>query len=80
MPTTLARMERDAISEGRPDPRDTRSALFSLTSATREQAGLVRAKIERMSADALADIPKQNLQEYGLMLKTMIATLAKQLL
>ena len=59
MAATLARMERDAIIERRPDPLDKRSALFSLTPATREKAGPLQAVIERMSADALAGIPEQ---------------------
>ena len=79
MAATLARMERDAIIERRPDPLDKRSALFSLTAATREKAGPLQAVIERMSADALADIPEQNRQAYRLMLQTMIATLEQQL-
>ena len=79
MAATLARMERDAVIERRPDPHDKRSALFSLTSATREKTRLLQATIDRMSADALADIPEQHHQEYRSMLQTMIATLERQL-
>ena len=79
MAATLARMERDGIIERNPDPRDGRGALFSLAPSTREKAGALRATVEGMSADALADLPKADHDAFRAMLRIVIATLEREL-
>ena len=77
MAATLARMERDAIIERQPDPRDKRISLFSLTPATRRKVEAVQAAVEGMNAAALADLPEGDRAKFRHMLQTVIATLER---
>jgi DNA-binding MarR family transcriptional regulator len=57
MAATLARMERDGIVQRRPDPRDRRVALFSLTAETRAKIGALRQAVEEVNREALDSLP-----------------------
>lgn len=79
MAATLARMERDGVIERRPDPQDRRSSLISLTPATRQKLGALRAAIEGMNVDTLAGLPEADRQRFRETLLTVIASLERAL-
>lgn len=79
MAATLARMERDLIIERRPDPRDRRSSLFSLTPTTRDKIEALHAVVESMNVDTLATLPKGDRQRFRQMLQTMVSFLEHEL-
>jgi MarR family transcriptional regulator, transcriptional regulator for hemolysin len=54
MAATLSRMERDGLIERRPDPRDGRSALVSLTAAALKKVKAVENAVRSVNAEALA--------------------------
>jgi MarR family transcriptional regulator, transcriptional regulator for hemolysin len=54
MAATLSRMERDGLIERRPDPRDGRSALVSLTTAALKKVKAVENAVRSVNAEALA--------------------------
>ncbi len=56
MVNTLARMERDGIIERRPDPVDRRSARFSLTASVKARLPEIRAAIEALNDEAIAEL------------------------
>lgn len=77
MAATLARMERDGLVERRPDPKDRRSSLVSLTPAAREKLNPLRSAVERMNVDALAGFPPEDQQRFRMILENMIASLER---
>ncbi len=77
MAATLARMERDAIIERRPDPNDKRSSLFSLTPATQRKMGELKAIIESMNTDSLAALPEKDREMFRKMLRAIVSNLEK---
>ena len=74
MAATLNRMVRDGIIDRQPDPGDRRSARFSLTPATRDKVGTIRAVIESMNEDALASLAEADRARLGAMLHAVIAS------
>lgn len=78
MVATLARMERDAIIDRRPDPRDGRSVLFSLTAATRKKLPAIRRAVAEVNADALRGLPEQERRRFRAQLETMIRAMDDQ--
>lgn len=56
MAATLARMERDGLIRRAPDPRDKRSALFSLTEVAQEKFMSMQDKLRDLNKAALADL------------------------
>ena len=54
MAATLARMEKNGVIERRPDPRDRRSMLFTLSASTRSRSGEIDAAISALNSDAFA--------------------------
>ncbi len=72
MAAMLARMERDGLIARRPDPNDRRSALFSLTPATRRQLGAVRAAVEEVNREALRGLPADERRPFRRQLQIMI--------
>jgi DNA-binding MarR family transcriptional regulator len=77
MAATLARMERDRLIERQPDPRDKRSALFSLTPQTRRKIGAIRRAVAEVNEDALRGLPENRRREFRRQLHTMIAAMEK---
>ena len=70
MAATLARMERDGLIGRRPDPKDKRSALISLTPAALRKLPAVEAAVAAVNARALASLsPAER--------KQLLAALAK---
>jgi DNA-binding MarR family transcriptional regulator len=57
MAATLTRMERDGVVQRAPDPKDGRSALFSLTAATRRKLPAMRRIIAEVNEEALGALP-----------------------
>ncbi len=79
MAATLARMERDRIVERRPDPHDGRSALFSLSPATRKKIPAIRRAVEAVNAEALRGLPEDQRRQFRRQLETMIRAMDKRL-
>jgi DNA-binding MarR family transcriptional regulator len=79
MAATLARMERDGIVERRPDPRDKRSALFSLAPATRKKIAPLRRAIEEVNGEALRGLPENQRRQFRRQLEAMIRAMDKRL-
>jgi DNA-binding MarR family transcriptional regulator len=79
MAATLARLERDGIVERRPDPRDRRVALFSLTPATREKIAAVRQAVEEVNAEALSGLPTDQRRRFRRQLEEMNRAMEKRL-
>jgi MarR family transcriptional regulator, transcriptional regulator for hemolysin len=75
MAATLSRMERDGIIERRADPTDGRSALFSLSPATRASVAEIESVIDGMSEDALAGLPDEERRIARRVLDRLVATL-----
>jgi DNA-binding MarR family transcriptional regulator len=72
MVATLARMERDGVIVRRPDPRDGRSVLFSLTAATRKKIPAIRRAVADVNEDALRGLPESERRRFRAQLETMI--------
>lgn len=72
MAATLARMERDALVERRPDPHDRRSMRFSLTPGAREKIGAIRRAVEAVNQDALNGLPPDQRRQFRENLEAMI--------
>ncbi|CEJ10318.1 Transcriptional regulator SlyA [bacterium YEK0313] len=64
MAATLSRMERDGLVARRPDSKDGRSTLVSLTSAGMAKMSEVRAAVEAVNAAALAGLAPGERQAY----------------
>ncbi|HVV95406.1 MAG TPA: MarR family transcriptional regulator [Hyphomicrobiales bacterium] len=79
MAATLARMERDGIVERRPDARDRRVALFSLTAATRGKIGALRMAVEEVNQEALSALPADQRATFRHQLETMARAMEKRL-
>ena len=79
MAATLARMVRDCIIERQPDPHDKRSSLLSLTPATRKKIEQLRATIESMNVEGLADLSVEDRRKFLAMLQIVIRTLELKL-
>ncbi|HEX4112570.1 MAG TPA: MarR family transcriptional regulator [Stellaceae bacterium] len=77
MAATLARMERDRIIERRPDPNDKRSALFSLTPATRKKLGALQRAVQEVNREALHGLPEGERRQFRDQLETMIRAMEK---
>ena len=56
MAATLLRMERHGLIQRRPDPKDGRSALISLTPAALERAAAVEAAVHAVNDQGLAEL------------------------
>ena len=79
MAATLARMERDAIVQRRPDPDDKRSALYSLTPATRKKVAALRQAVEAVNREALRGLPAEQRPLFRRQLQQMILALQQRL-
>jgi MarR family transcriptional regulator, transcriptional regulator for hemolysin len=79
MAAMLARMERDRLIERRPDPDDKRSALYSLTPATRRKIGAIRHAVEEVNREALSGLPEAQRPQFRRQLETMIRAMEKLL-
>lgn len=79
MAATLSRMERDGVIRRHPDPRDGRSSLFSLTSATQRKVPEIQAAVAGMSNDALAGLSEEQRRAARLVLEGLIAALERTL-
>lgn len=79
MAATLARMERDGIVERRPDPRDRRVALFSMTAATRAKVGALREAVEEVNQEALSALPADQRAAFRRHLEAMALGLEERL-
>lgn len=75
MAATLARMERDGAIARRPDPRDKRTVLFTLTAAARARAADIGDVIGSVNDDALAGISQSDRDR----LRTMLSSVAESL-
>jgi DNA-binding MarR family transcriptional regulator len=75
MVATLARMERDGAIVRRPDPRDGRSVLFSLTPATKKKLAAIRRAVVEVNDDALRGLPEGERRRFRAQLETMIRTM-----
>ncbi|MCZ0733265.1 MarR family winged helix-turn-helix transcriptional regulator [Phreatobacter sp. AB_2022a] len=75
MAATLSRMERDGLVDRRPDPKDGRSTLVSLTPAGLAKMGEVRAAVEAVNAGALASLDPTEREAYLKALATIIGAL-----
>jgi DNA-binding MarR family transcriptional regulator len=75
MAATLARMERDGLVARRPDPRDRRSTLFSLTPTALDKVGAMKRAVEEVNQDALGSLPADQRQQFRDNLQTMILAL-----
>lgn len=60
MAATLGRMERDGVIERHADPADKRSARFTLTERTRDQAAEIMDAIRVINADAIATVSAED--------------------
>jgi DNA-binding MarR family transcriptional regulator len=75
MANTLARMQRDGLVSGAPDPADGRSTLLSLTPLGRERADAALSAAGKVNTLALADFEPAERTRFLAMLRRMIATL-----
>ena len=78
MVATLARMERDGVIARRPDPRDGRSVLFSLTPPTRKKIAAIRRAVAEVNTDALRGLPEGERRRFRQQLETMIRAMDEQ--
>lgn len=77
MAAMLTRMERDRLVERRADPDDKRSALFSLTPATRKKIPAIRLAVEDVNREALRSLPADQRRPFRRQLETMVRTIDK---
>ena len=75
MANTLARMERDGLITGEPDPNDRRSTLLRLTRTGRERADNALDAAGEVNALALSALKPAERPLFLDMLKRVIATL-----
>jgi len=78
MAATLSRMERDGLVQRRPDPRDRRAALFSLTPQAREKTGAVLAAAREVNARALGALDAAERALFLDMLARVVAALDRE--
>lgn len=78
MAATLSRMERDGLVQRRPDPRDRRAALFSLTPPARERADAVLAAARDVNARALGGLDETERALFLDMLARVVAALDRE--
>jgi len=76
MANTLARMERDGLVVGAPDPADRRSTLLRLTKAGQQRAETALSVAGEVNALALSALAPAERTEFIAMLQRVIATLA----
>ncbi|MGH6988697.1 MAG: MarR family winged helix-turn-helix transcriptional regulator [Stellaceae bacterium] len=79
MAATLARMARDGIVERRPDPADRRSALLSLTPATKAKLPAIRRAVAAVNRDALSGLPLDQRVLFRAQLETMIRAMDRRI-
>jgi DNA-binding MarR family transcriptional regulator len=75
MANTLARMQRDGLVAGTPDPSDRRSTLMSLTALGRERARGAMQAAGAVNALALSALRPAERTAFAGMLQRIIATL-----
>lgn len=75
MAATLSRMERAGLVKRRPDPRDRRAALFSLTGPAREKADAVLGAAREVNALALGALGEAEQAQFLDMLARVAAAL-----
>lgn len=75
MAATLSRMERDGLVERRPDPKDRRSSLVTLSAAAREKLPAVKEATAAVNAQALAGMDDAQREAYLAGVKAVVATL-----
>lgn len=75
MANTLARMERDGLIAGEPDPSDRRSTLLRLTPLGRERADSALVAAGEVNALALSALKPGERPQFVEMLRRVIATL-----
>ena len=75
MAATLSRMQRDGLVKRRPDPRDGRGSLVSLTPLALEKAQAVREAVVDINARALAPLSEEERRAYLSMLERIVAAL-----
>lgn len=75
MAATLSRMERDGLVVRRPDPRDRRAMLFSLTPQARAKAQAVFAAAVEVNAQALSGLMPEERTAFLGMLARVVAAL-----
>ncbi|WEX07910.1 MarR family transcriptional regulator [Chelativorans sp. AA-79] len=76
MAATLARMARDGLIERRPDPKDRRSTLITLSPAAREKLPAVMEATMTVNGQALAKLSAEEREAFLTGLKSVIATLS----
>ena len=79
MAATLARMERDGLLVKRPNPKDRRSMLYSLSPKALEQSGEIRAAVEEINTAALAGLNEDERAAYLAMMAKVVGTLDARL-
>ncbi len=75
MAATLSRMERDGLVVRRPDPRDRRAMLFSLTPQARAKAQAVFAAAVEVNEQALSGLMPEERTAFLGMLARVVAAL-----
>lgn len=75
MAATLSRMERDGLIGRRPDPRDGRSALVSLTARAEDRVDAVFEALSAINEHSLGTMPRAEREIFLAGLRTMIARL-----
>ena len=60
MAATLARMERDGLVDRQPDPKDGRSAFYSLTPKAAQHAGAVERAVHDINGIALHGVSESD--------------------
>jgi MarR family transcriptional regulator, transcriptional regulator for hemolysin len=79
MAATLARMERDGLVRKEPDPKDRRSALYSLTPMAVKNTAQIRAAVETVNAEALSGLDKHERAALLAILEKVAGTLEASL-
>lgn len=75
MAEMLLRMERDNIIKRRPDPKDKRSTLISLSPSTLKNLGRIKDVIQSINRDALSALPKHEREPFLRKVTDMISSL-----
>ena len=75
MAEMLLRMERDNIIKRRPDPKDKRSTLISLSPSTLKNLGRIKDVIQSINRDALSALPKHEREPFLRKVTEMISSL-----
>jgi len=79
MAATLSRMERDGLIERRPDPKDGRSALVSLTPAAMAKVVHVKGAMQAVNSIALGKLSKSEREKLLALLRIVVASLEESL-